>query len=105
MFLKNTAVCLIEICAKNEAGEVVKFPIAPLQTVEVPDVYCKSDFVKTLIKNDELIKVAAPDDEEEADDEDIRAELERQADELDIGYNSRTSNETLEERIKEALAE
>lgn len=68
MWLKNNAKRLITINAPmTEGGYTTFYDVKPGDNpaVEVPDELCKSDFVKNLIDTGDLIKVAAP----EADDD------------------------------------
>ena len=80
MLLKNNSARLITINGQlNGKGErVEKYLIKPGKNpaVEVPDELCKSDFVKALIDNEDLIAVAGvpvetvqPDDADSGDDD------------------------------------
>ena len=94
MILKNNSKALITIPTtpfrtKAEAIEIVKngesltysqIDILPTKQQHVPDQFCKSDFVKNLIKIGELqIVIDAEEDEDEYEDEEIEAEAEEVA--------------------------
>lgn len=66
MLLRNHSARLITVNGRNAAGVIESFKVLPGDNpaTEVPDAYCKSDFVKHLIKIGDLsVMQAEPEDE------------------------------------------
>lgn len=99
MLLRNHAARLITVNGVSSDGVVESFKVLPGNNppTEVPDKYCKSDFVKHLLKAGELSVVQA--DEEEEDD---TAGLKEQAEALGIKVDKRWGADRIRSEIEKA---
>lgn len=114
MFLKNNAARLITINGKlNDKGErLKKYQVLPGNnpSVEVPDELCKSDYVKALMSNGDLVQVQGDPTKPDlpgGGNESLYADFDKsqliaQCEARDIKVSSRDTVVTLTEKLEAA---